>query len=49
MISPDIKKHFRESGEEGRPSTPEEFHPVSFAAEIEKTRKTVKLAGIRVE
>jgi len=45
---PDIKKQFVNQGEEGRPSTPEEFTRF-VRAEIEKTRKTVKLAGIRVE
>jgi len=41
---PDIKKQFVNQGEEGRPSTPEEFTRF-VRAEIEKTRKTVKLAG----
>jgi len=45
---PDIKKQFVNQGEEGRPSTPEEFTRF-VRAEIEKTRKIVKLAGIRVE
>ena len=45
---PDIKKQFLVMGEEGRPSTPEEFAQF-VRAEIEKTRKIVKLAGIRVE
>ena len=45
---PDIQKQFLQQGEEGRPSTPEEF--TRFVRdEIEKTRKIVKLAGIRVE
>ncbi len=45
---PDIKKQFLLQGEEGRPSTPEEF--ARFVRDdIEKTRKIVKLAGIRVE
>jgi len=45
---PDIKKQFLVQGEEGRSSTPEEFTRF-IRAEIEKTRKIVKLAGIRVE
>ena len=45
---PDIKKQFVNQGEEGRPSTPEEFTRFVHA-EIEKTRKIVKLAGIRIE
>jgi len=45
---PDIKKQFVNQGEEGRPSTPEEFTRF-VRAEIEKTRKIVKLAGIRIE
>ena len=45
---PDIKKQFLVQGEEGRPSSPEEFTRF-VRAEIEKTRKIVKLAGIRVE
>ena len=45
---PDIQKQFLQQGEEGRPSTPEEF--TRFVRdEIEKTCKIVKLAGIRVE
>jgi len=45
---PDIKKQFLVQGEEGRSSTPEEFTRF-VRAEIEKTSKIVKLAGIRVE
>jgi tripartite-type tricarboxylate transporter receptor subunit TctC len=45
---PDIKKQFLNQGEEGRPSTPEEFTRF-IRAEIEKYSKVVKLAGIRVE
>jgi tripartite-type tricarboxylate transporter receptor subunit TctC len=45
---PDVIKQFTLQGEEAKPSTPEEF--TSFVrAEIEKYRKVVKLAGIRVE
>ncbi len=44
----DMKKQFQALGEEGRASAPEEF--TRFVRdEIEKTRKIVKLAGIRVE
>ena len=45
---PDIKKQMLNQGEEGRPSTPEEFARF-VRAEIEKASKIVKLAGIRVE
>ncbi len=45
---PDIKKQFQNQGEEGRSSTPEEFSRF-VRTEIEKIRKIVKLAGIRVE
>jgi tripartite-type tricarboxylate transporter receptor subunit TctC len=45
---PDIKKQFLNQGEEGRANTPEEFSRF-VRAEIEKYRKVVKLAGIRVE
>ena len=45
---PDIKKQMLNQGEEGRSSTPEAFAQF-VRAEIEKTRKIVKLAGIRVE
>jgi len=45
---PDIKKQFVFQGEQGRPSTPEEFTRF-IRAEIEKYSKVVKLAGIRVE
>jgi tripartite-type tricarboxylate transporter receptor subunit TctC len=45
---PDIKKQMLNQGEEGRPSTPEEFTRF-VRAEIEKASKIVKLAGIRVE
>ncbi len=45
---PDIKKQFLNQGEEGRPSTPEEFTRL-VRAEIEKISKIVKLAGIRIE
>jgi tripartite-type tricarboxylate transporter receptor subunit TctC len=45
---PDIKKQFLVQGEEGKGSTPEEF--TGFVrTEIEKYRKIVKMAGIRVE
>jgi tripartite-type tricarboxylate transporter receptor subunit TctC len=45
---PDLKKQFLNQGEEGRPSTPEEFTRF-VRAEIEKYSKVVKVAGIRVE
>ena len=45
---PDIKKQFLVQGEEGRPSTPEEFTRF-VRAEIEKYKKVVKIAGIRIE
>ena len=45
---PDIKKQMLNQGEEGRASTPPEFTRFVHA-EIEKTRKIVKLAGIRIE
>ena len=45
---PDIKKQFQSQGEEGKPSTPEEFTRF-VRAEIEKIGKIVKRAGIRVE
>lgn len=45
---PDIKKQMLNQGEEGSPSTPEEFTRF-VRAEIEKASKIVKLAGIRVE
>jgi tripartite-type tricarboxylate transporter receptor subunit TctC len=45
---PDIKKQFLVQGEEGKGSTPEEFTGF-IRAEIEKYRKIVKMAGIRVE
>jgi tripartite-type tricarboxylate transporter receptor subunit TctC len=45
---PDIKKQFLVQGEEGKGSTPEQF--TGFVrTEIEKYRKVVKMAGIRVE
>ena len=45
---PDIKKQMLNQGEEGRSSTPEAFTRF-VRAEIEKTSKIVKLAGIRIE
>ena len=45
---PDIKKQFLTQGEEGKPSTPEEFSRF-VRTEIEKIRAIVKRAGIRVE
>jgi tripartite-type tricarboxylate transporter receptor subunit TctC len=45
---PDIQKQFVNQGEEGRASTPEEFNRF-VRTEIEKYRKIVKLAGIRVQ
>jgi tripartite-type tricarboxylate transporter receptor subunit TctC len=45
---PDVKKQFLVQGEEGRGSTPEEFSRF-VRSEIERYRKVVKLAGIRVE
>ena len=48
MDLPDIKKQFLIQGEEGKSSTPEAFTQF-VRAEIEKTRKIVKLAGIRIE
>jgi tripartite-type tricarboxylate transporter receptor subunit TctC len=45
---PDIKKQFLLQGEEGKPSTPEEFSRF-VRDEIDKTREIVKRAGIRVE
>ena len=44
----DIKKQFLNQGEQGKPSTPEDFTRF-IRAEIEKYSKVVKLAGIRVE
>jgi tripartite-type tricarboxylate transporter receptor subunit TctC len=45
---PDIKKQFVNQGEEGRPSTPEEFAQF-VRTEMEKYTKLVKLAGIKIE
>ena len=45
---PDIKKQMVNQGEEGRSSTPEAFTQF-VRAEIEKTSKIVKRAGIRIE
>ena len=45
---PDIQKQFVNQGEEGRSSTPDEFSRF-VRAEIEKYRRIVKQAGIRVE
>ena len=45
---PDIKKQFASQSEEGKPSTPEEFTRF-VRAEIDKYRKLVKLADIKVE
>jgi tripartite-type tricarboxylate transporter receptor subunit TctC len=45
---PDIAKQFAAQGEEGRSSSPEEFSRF-VRGEIERYRKVVKAAGIRVE
>jgi len=45
---PDIKQQFLNQGEEGKGSTPEEFDRF-VRAEVERYRKVVKLANIRVE
>ena len=45
---PDIKKQFQAQGEEGRPSTPDEFSRFVLA-EIEKISRIVKQAGVKVE
>jgi tripartite-type tricarboxylate transporter receptor subunit TctC len=45
---PDIAKQMSNQGEQGRTSTPDEFTRF-FRAEVEKYRKIVKLANIRVE
>ena len=45
---PDIRKQMQNQGEEARSSTPEEFTQF-IRAEIEKTRKIVKMADIRIE
>ncbi len=45
---PDIMKQMASQGEQGRASTPDEFAKF-FRAEIEKYKKIVKLANIRVE
>lgn len=45
---PDITKQFAVQGEEGKPSTPEEFGRF-VRGEVERYRKLVKIAGIRVE
>ena len=45
---PDVAKQMASQGEQGRSSTPEEFTRF-FRAEVEKYRKIVKLANIRVE
>jgi tripartite-type tricarboxylate transporter receptor subunit TctC len=44
---PDIKKQFVNQGEEGRPSTPEEFAQF-VRTEMESYTKLVKLAGIKL-
>ena len=45
---PDIKKQFQAQGEEGRPSTPDEFSQF-VRAEIVKISRIVKQAGVKVE
>lgn len=45
---PDIKQQFLNQGEEGKGSTPEEFDRF-VREEVERYRKVVKLANIRVE
>jgi tripartite-type tricarboxylate transporter receptor subunit TctC len=45
---PDIAKQFALQGEEGKPGTPEEFGRF-VRAEVERYRKVVKAANIRVE
>ena len=45
---PDVAKQMASQGEQGKSSTPEEFARF-FRAEVEKYRKIVKLANIRVE
>jgi tripartite-type tricarboxylate transporter receptor subunit TctC len=45
---PDMKKQFLAQGEEGRPSTPDEFSRF-VRAEIDKIGKIVKQAGVKVE
>jgi tripartite-type tricarboxylate transporter receptor subunit TctC len=45
---PDVAKQMSSQGEQGRSSTPEEFTRF-FRAEVEKYRKIVKTANIRVE
>jgi tripartite-type tricarboxylate transporter receptor subunit TctC len=45
---PDIKKQFQAQGEEGRPSTPDEFSRF-VRSEIDKIGKIVKQAGVKVE
>jgi tripartite-type tricarboxylate transporter receptor subunit TctC len=45
---PDIKKQFQAQGEEGRPSTPDEFSRF-VRAEVEKISRIVKQAGVKVE
>ena len=45
---PDIKQQMLNQGEEGRATPPEEFARF-VSAEVDKYRKVVKLAGIRVE
>ena len=45
---PDIKKQFQAQGEEGRPSTPDEFSRF-VRTEIEKISRIVKQAGVKVE
>ena len=45
---PDVVKQMTSQGELPRSSTPEEF-TVFYRAEVDKYRKIVKLANIRVE
>ncbi|HME60095.1 MAG TPA: tripartite tricarboxylate transporter substrate binding protein [Candidatus Binatia bacterium] len=45
---PDIKKQFQAQGEEGRPSTPDEFSRF-VRTEIDKIGRIVKQAGVKVE
>jgi tripartite-type tricarboxylate transporter receptor subunit TctC len=48
VVLPDITKQFALQGEEGKPSTPDEFGRF-VREEIERYRKIVKTAGIKVE
>jgi tripartite-type tricarboxylate transporter receptor subunit TctC len=45
---PDVAKQMANQGEQGRSSTPDEFAKF-VRAEVEKYRRLVKLANIRVE